>query len=634
MSITVIQCTGKLDNIHDTGFYKNDFSLTYHYIILLTLWNIRHFNMAALDLNWVRTPLLPHQEDFREWSKSRTRGLIGMEMGTGKTLAYLTLCQPGTTTLIVCPKSVMSQAKLEFGKHVRKRRFTDVIDYVGTIKQRELIDLSRGSVIFTTYPTLVAEYRRHIKRIPSDIFSMPFDRIILDEAHLIKTCSTVTHKACVAIQAVSRWCFTGTPLTNKVAELNSYNNFMRMDTIKTKYDIVIRWKESHFFYVPKSVCNLEDKIITDHVDPPTFEQYSVYLNCKKAASAFFTKHYSNTKMTMQILCRITRLKQISNHHMAMMSQSVIQDALDGSKKGSIPTSAKFERIHTILQCTDVCEKVVIFSQYTTTLYLLKLFLLERGYTNLNILQGQLTPCEREQMIRNFKRQSAKKFRIILVSIKSGGVGIELTAANNVILIDHWWNKAIEDQAVDRVHRMGQTRRVRVHRLITDHTIDKWILALQTNKLEDIDRDFRGINPTKYTSSIVHSLYVNHINYDPTVDDRILLDIETEDKEHDKLPGRPEPKTIMKCAFKCPAGYVAHDMTCPICTVEVDEPGPGHGHDPIPYCPDCKHPYHLYCALSWVNYRKAESTCPTCKSVVWGKGIIRDKVKRSRGLSLW
>ena len=177
-----------------------------------------------------------------------------------------------------------------------------------------------------------------------------------------------------------------------------------------------------------------------------------------------------------ILTKILRLKQFCNHPYA---------PLPAEQHHGLPpkSSTKMLKVLSIIEAIPPGEKVIIFSQFKNSLDLLAILLNENGYHNEHMMyHGRLTPQDKESTLQRFEQNPTKS--ILLMSIKAGGVGLNLVAANHVILLDPWWNRAVEEQALARVHRIGQTREVHIHRLAIRNSIEQWVLSLQEHKLRE------------------------------------------------------------------------------------------------------------------------------------------------------
>lgn len=235
------------------------------------------------------------------------------------------------------------------------------------------------------------------------------------------------------------------------------------------------------------ICDLPDKIIIDEYAPMTKEQISLYQNVLDDTM----KQIDEKDSKGMIFKLLIALKQICNHPRNFDKTSDSKPSLSG----------KAELLLTLLDSIMMQdEKVLIFTQYTQMADILEEIIKKELFTTPLILKGDMTKSQREDVVEKF--QNNNRYKIFILSLKAGGVGLNLTAANHVIHYDLWFNPAVENQATDRAFRIGQTKKVTVHRLITKNSfeekIDKMIKAKQElselsvnigeNWLKDMNQD--------------------------------------------------------------------------------------------------------------------------------------------------
>lgn len=393
----------------------------------------------------IHTQLFKHQIQTIQWMKTRNNGCLALEMGTGKTLCvlhqFVENFQHTHITLYVCPKSLINQIHSEFFKHIQQVEPHTVHIYHG---HKRFIN-HKATFIITTYDTLVADLKNH----NNNIFDIPFKNIILDEAHIIKNHKTLKHIAVSKLSSHTfgnKWCLTGTPIINSINDIHSLRKFLDNHS---NLDIE-QWKQQFFFFVPKNAISLPS--IT-------------YIRAELKLLPIQQKLYkiTNDNLELHHLAKITKLKQIAIHH------NIHQPLFSHSNKTTyIQQTIEFANTHS--------HKVIIFSQYNSILLKLHKF-----FNNSLIFIGTTNQHDRHDIIHKFT--NTDYHNLLFINYQCGAVGLNL--ANNhtthIILIEPWWNHAIEQQAIDRVHRFGQTQPVLVHRLISTDTIDHKIQDIQHNK---------------------------------------------------------------------------------------------------------------------------------------------------------
>ena len=417
------------------------------------------------------------------------------DMGLGKTITLIALhlhrrvstgsaglVSTGSTsvgtgpTLVVCPASLMGnwQAEIErFAPGVGVRRFHG--------NQRDLTAV--GGFVLTTYGTM---RRDHVA-----LAAVDWDLVVADEAQHIKNPQSSTAKALRAIPSRARVALTGTPVENNLTELwaildwaipgllGSRNAFRKVwaapiesgvDPARTRQfaDLIgpflLRRRKSD----PGIAPELPAKTETDHRIGLTREQVVLYEALVRDSMERIERADPESRRGL-VLKLLTGLKQICNHPAHYLKQP--------NPKLS-HRSEKFDLIDELLG-TVLAEDgaVLLFTQYVAMARLLEAHLTAIGVPH-QFLHGGTTVREREQMVRRFQ---AGELPVFLLSLKAGGTGLNLTAADHVIHVDRWWNPAVEEQATDRAYRIGQTRPVQVHRLVTEGTIEEKIAELLARK---------------------------------------------------------------------------------------------------------------------------------------------------------
>lgn len=415
---------------------------------------------------------------FKNLSKLGLGGILADEMGLGKTVQTIAfiLSEVGKISLIIVPTSLLYNWKAEINKFapILKVRIAH-----GTSFKYE--NLHECDVLLTTYATL----RNNI-----EIFkAIKFDYCIIDEAQNIKNSSAKITTSVKKINAKIKFALTGTPIENNLSELWSIFDFIMPDYLYSK-DIFDKKLSSDFernfenlkllikpFILRRTkkevIKDLPDKIeekILVEMTPMQKLMYNSYIKTVRDKLK-----NSNNKNT-EIFSYLIKLRQI-----CLDPSLVLTDYTGGSGKFKIVIELLEEQIASN-------NKVLLFSQFTSVLKKISELFKESGIEYL-YLDGSIPPKERINLTQKFN--TSIKPIIFLISLKAGGTGLNLTAASSVIHFDPWWNPAVENQATDRAHRIGQKNVVHVIKLIARETIEEKIVLLQESKKELIESVING-----------------------------------------------------------------------------------------------------------------------------------------------
>ncbi|WCK54104.1 SNF2 helicase associated domain-containing protein [Aneurinibacillus sp. Ricciae_BoGa-3] len=423
--------------------------------------------------------LRDYQKYGFQWLKTlahyRFGGILADDMGLGKTLqsiAFIVSVLPEIRnqklpTLIVSPASLVYNWKNELKKFAPEIR---AIIADGSREQRSSVlnDVSQADVIITSYPLL----RRDIELYGEQ----SFHTVILDEAQVFKNHATQTAKAVKQIQAQYRFALTGTPVENSLEELwsifdavfpelflsrKAFNDLSREIVSKRVRPFLLRRLKTDV------LKELPEKIESLQASELLPDQKKLYLAYLAELQQETVKHLNKgfQKNRIKILAGLTRLRQLCCHPALFV-------------EGYAGSSAKFEQLMEIVaECRSTGKRVLIFSQFTEMLGLIRR---ELGYLGVPYfyLDGKTPNSERVQLCSRFNEGERDLF---LISLKAGGTGLNLTGADTVILYDLWWNPAVEQQAADRAHRIGQKKVVQVIRLVTQGTVEDKMYELQQKK---------------------------------------------------------------------------------------------------------------------------------------------------------
>ena len=409
--------------------------------------------------------------------------LLADDMGLGKTIQVLSLLDhlqetSSTKSLLVIPVSLISNWSEEIEKFVPTLKYSIIHNkYDGS--------LDDNATLFITTYSMVRKIDR-LKEINWDI-------LILDEAQAIKNSGTKQTRAIKQIPAGFKVALTGTPIENNLGDLWSIFDFLNPgllgsakefttflkadDAQKTNYRI----KQTIEPFILRRL-----KTDTDIIDdlPPKIElkAYSV-LTAKQRV--LYRKMVEQLRESVEektgierkgiVLASLTKFKQICNHP----SHYLGQEAYNPKDSG------KFEKLKEICEVIrDKHEKVLIFTQYREIVEPLAEYLSELFGQKGLIMHGSVPASKRGQIIKEFNEN--KHIPFMVLSLKAGGVGLNLTAANHVVHFDRWWNPAVENQATDRAFRIGQTKKVIVHKFVTEDTLEEKIdiMIEEKQKLAD------------------------------------------------------------------------------------------------------------------------------------------------------
>jgi superfamily II DNA or RNA helicase len=439
--------------------------------------------------------LRPYQKEGVAWlSFLRSNGFGGIladEMGLGKTLQVLALFasqspEPTAPRLIVCPTSLVFNWAAEAAKFTPHLK---VLVLHGPQRKAQFSQIANHDLVVTSYALI---------RRDSDIYrGIEFDTVVLDEAQHIKNRQTQNAQAVKAIRARHRLVLTGTPLENSVLDLWSIFDFLMPGYLGTakdfreRYEVPITQNNSGGNSAiqerlgrrlrPFMLRRLKREVAADlpeKIDQVSYcelneEQRALYqqvLDASRKEVLGAVEANGLAKSRMVILTALLRLRQICCDLRLLK--------IDQSPAAAAPAiSGKVELFGELLEeVIDGGHRVLVFSQFTSMLQLLK-ERLESEQIEYCYLDGSTK--DRGQVVERF--QSNGSIPVFLISLKAGGVGLNLTGADTVIHFDPWWNPAVEAQATDRAHRIGQKKVVTNYKLITRGTVEEKILNLQNRK---------------------------------------------------------------------------------------------------------------------------------------------------------
>ncbi len=433
--------------------------------------------------------LRPYQKAGYNWLRFlndyRLGGCLADDMGLGKTVQALALLQAEKeigdrgASLIVMPTSLIYNWEMEAEKFTPSLK---VLNYTGTNRKKDTSRFSKYDIVLTSYGII---------RLDEELLSQfYFNYIILDESQVIKNPTSNIAKAVKKLRSKNKLILTGTPLENTTMDLWSQMSFINPGLIGTqsffKQEFLIpiekkadesKTKKLNAVIKPFILRRHKSQVATELPDKVEHIQYSTMTAEQQKRYDEVKSHYrnlileqidkqglNNSKFT--ILEGLTKLRQIANHP-ALTDMRYTGD------------SGKMEDvIHMLDNALLEDHKVLIFSQFVKHLDLFRKQLNSRKIPYA-YLDG--SSIDRKEQVEKFQKDP--EIKIFLISIKAGGLGLNLTKADYVFILDPWWNPAVEAQAIDRAHRIGQKNRVFTYKFISKETVEEKILVLQKHKLK-------------------------------------------------------------------------------------------------------------------------------------------------------
>lgn len=454
--------------------------------------NLRQFN----NIKEVDPPehlshiLRPYQVAGFQWlnylREVKWGGILADDMGLGKTVQALSFLEhvrvenKGLKALVVCPTTLIYNWESEI------KKFTPEITYRihhGATRTRSKEEILDHNVTITTYGTL----RSDIKLL----MSVPFDYVVLDESQAIKNPSSKVTKAACLLNAKHRLCMSGTPLQNNTFDVFAQMHFLNpgmlgsMEHFRQEFAIPIdkfgeqdrkehlrkilypfilrRTKEQ----VAKDLPEKQEMILWCEMEDEQRKIYDAYRNDFRDKILGTIQEQGIQRSQLTILQGLMKLRQICDSPAILNEDEKFENH-----------SIKLDEIGREITENISNHKALVFSQFLGMLALIKAKLDELG-VKYEYFDGSTSAPDREKAIQRF--QNDESVRVFLISLKAGGVGLNLTAADYVYIVDPWWNPAVEQQAIDRTHRIGQTKNIFAYRMICKDTIEDKILQLQEKK---------------------------------------------------------------------------------------------------------------------------------------------------------
>ncbi|KAG4268398.1 hypothetical protein FPRO04_12432 [Fusarium proliferatum] len=471
-------------------------------------------------------------------------GILADEMGLGKTLCVLSLicwsldlprdtvaqrncCEP-STTLVVIPKSMIPVWQAQIKTHIMPGQIRVAL-YHGTGRQSLAKHFRDNDIVLTTYQTLRSEWTNK-----GPLFTEQWIRVVLDEAHRIGNRSTQVFQAACELQSSRRWCLTGTPIVNSIDNYGALLAFIQMDPlgIKASFD---RWISNTLkdnlqeglrklrILVEATCLRRTKSSISQALPPPTVREEKVDMhpydralydffeseaakNAADSSQSYPADPLATGRDKKNVLSLIQNLRRICDHGEDLLPASEIEawnlerlqrpsmhakqqagmtcsvdsycKTLPSAKVQRLIQKLRLEQKNNLKESSFPPVKSVVFSYWTKMLDLVEKALFEASFLCARI-DGQYSVKQRENELFRFANDPC--CTVMLASLGSGGEGIDLTSANHVHLLEPHWTPTVEEQAIARVHRIGQQRHVTATKYITPGSIEEYVQSIQCQK---------------------------------------------------------------------------------------------------------------------------------------------------------
>jgi SNF2 family DNA or RNA helicase len=431
--------------------------------------------------------LRPYQKAGYNWmqflSKYNFGGCLADDMGLGKTIQTLAMLQNQkeegvlNASLLVMPTSLLYNWEMEARKFTPKLK---IFNYTGTNREKDISQFEGYDLVLTSYGTA---------RIDIEFLKeYYFNYIILDESQAIKNPESIIAHAVKQLKSKHRLILTGTPIENSTMDLWSQITFINPGLLGTqsffrneflnpieKQQDEVKTKRLYAIIKPFILRRQKSQVAKDLPEKAEHIKYCDMTKTQEAEYERVKSEYRNmiidsleekgvSGSQMLLLQGLTKLRQIANH------PKMVDEKYEGD-------SGKLEdMLYMLRSALSENHKILIFSQFVKHLSIVREYLFKEGL-EYAYLDGSTK--ERQGQVELF--QNNDDIRIFLISLKAGGLGLNLTAADYVFLLDPWWNPAVEAQAVDRAYRIGQKNKVFTYKFITKNTVEEKILNLQRNK---------------------------------------------------------------------------------------------------------------------------------------------------------
>ncbi len=454
--------------------------------------------IQEVEVPGINATLRHYQHDGYQWlhflHEFGWGGILADDMGLGKTLQVITFIKSMVdgginNHLIVVPTTLLFNWKNEIEKFCPELTYHI---YHGTNREREKPEFDKYNLVITTYGLLISDIKLLQK--------MQFGYVILDESQAIKNPGSKRFKAALLLKAQNKIAMTGTPIENNTFDLYAQMTFVNPglfisaehfrkhyatpidkdgDKIaadelnKTIHPFILRRTKE---MVAKELPPKIEDIIYCQMEEEQRKVYDAYRNSYRKELLGMIEEEGLAKSKLHVLQALTKLRQVCN-----------SPALLNEEENYGSQSVKIKELLRHMQEKTGNHKLLVFSQFVGMLKLIEKELLKLKIPY-SYLDGQSTQKKRKEAVDNFQEQ--EDVRVFLISLKAGGTGLNLTAADYVYIVDPWWNPAAENQAIDRCYRIGQDKKVIAYRMICVDTLEEKIMKYKSQKQSVADAIIR------------------------------------------------------------------------------------------------------------------------------------------------
>ena len=399
---------------------------------------------------------------------NNVNGCLADDMGLGKTLQVLTFLYDRDVKekniLIVCPKILVKN----WAREITKFKFDFNYNIISSIKDFEIIrlDENKKNILITSFG-VIRKLEKEIEKI---------DFLIVDEAQNIKNFLSLSYQILNSIKVKNRLLLTGTPIENNICELIGLMDFLNPNLFDSKNLIGNKINYIKRMISPFVLRRTKEDVLT----LPQKNVENIFLTMQENQTKLYTslvekfKKELNEKNQYRVKDGTLFLKMLMILRPVCCHPRILPQNLNPN---NINESIKFEKLKEILRTSYLKkQKIIVFSQFTSMLRIIEEYLENENY-KYYYLDGQT--INREKLLQEYEKDF--DFSVFLISLKAGGVGINLISAQRIVIYDPWWNPAVEEQAIDRIYRIGQQKNVEVYKLYIKGTIEEKIYNLKITK---------------------------------------------------------------------------------------------------------------------------------------------------------
>ena len=399
---------------------------------------------------------------------NNVNGCLADDMGLGKTLQVLTFLYDRDVKekniLIVCPKILVKN----WAREITKFKFDFNYNIISSIKDFEIIrlDENKKNILITSFG-VIRKLEKEIEKI---------DFLIVDEAQNIKNFLSLSYQILNSIKVKNRLLLTGTPIENNICELIGLMDFLNPNLFDSKNLIGNKINYIKRMISPFVLRRTKEDVLT----LPQKNVENIFLTMQENQTKLYTslvekfKKELNEKNQYRVKDGTLFLKMLMILRQVCCHPRILPQNLNPN---NINESIKFEKLKEILRTSYLKkQKIIVFSQFTSMLRIIEEYLENENY-KYYYLDGQT--INREKLLQDYEKDF--DFSVFLISLKAGGVGINLISAQRIVIYDPWWNPAVEEQAIDRIYRIGQQKNVEVYKLYIKGTIEEKIYNLKITK---------------------------------------------------------------------------------------------------------------------------------------------------------